>query len=400
MKLYPQKGHAMANELGSNTSLATVVAGLATKGCRKLLITSSTPGEGTSSVVAQAGRALACASDESVLLIDADPRNPSLRRAFGLQARRGLTELIEEVYLVEPMKEDPLQFGLGDWFEILRAQRRTGDLEVREGDQVYTLRFVKGSIYSIACPDGPAMKRLGEVLVEQGRLTAAQNEEGVRIHEESGRPYGDVLRALSWLTPGELLAALRTQVRDRLARLVALRLPEGRFTELAEPHRAAAGGRAIESSDGVIDELVYGPMREYFKRPFLSSQIPSYFSDTGVSNLKVLTAGQRECDLIAPRHREGFALLLDHLGGIFDLVLIDAPPVTRAGVTVGLAGQADGVLIVVRAGSVPASTVLNAVEKLRRADANILGIVLNEAGEDEPDTFAREVSSHVAAHPA
>src|SRR5688572_1239295 len=241
----------MARGVEYRNSLATVVGDLAAKGCRKLLVTSSARGEGTSSVVSRAGRALAAGARESVLLVDADPLNPSLRQAFGLTAQRGVTELIEEVYLIDPMHEDPLQFGLGDWFEILRAQRRTGELEVREGGQVYTLRVVKGSIFSIACPAEAKVKRLGEVLVEQGRLTPAQNDEGVRIHEESGRPYGDVLRALSWIKKEDLHVALRTQVRERLAGLVALRLPEGRFTELVESHRPAAGGRSIESRDGL-----------------------------------------------------------------------------------------------------------------------------------------------------
>jgi Mrp family chromosome partitioning ATPase len=390
----------MAKGLEFRNSLAAVVGDLAAKGCRKLLVTSSARGEGTSSVVSQAGRALAAGGHDSVLLVDADPLNPSLRRAFGLAARRGVTELLEEVYLIDPMREDPLQFGLGDWFEILRAQRRTGELEVREDGQAYRLRFVKGSIYSISCPAGTAAKRLGEVLVEQGRLTAAQNDEGVRIHEESGRPYGDVLRALSWIKPEDLHVALRAQVRERLAALVSLRLPEGRFSELVEPHRPAAGGRSIATGDGVIDELVFGAMREYFKRPYLASQIPSYFADTELPSLKVLTAGQREADLAAPRHREAFTLLLEHLGRIFDLVLIDAPPVSRAGATLAMAGRADGVLVVVRSGTAEGPAVLRAVEELRRADANVLGVVLNEAADDEADPIPWEVLSHGTANPA
>jgi Mrp family chromosome partitioning ATPase len=385
----------------SRSALATVVGDLAARGCSKLLVTSSGRDEGTSSVVSQAGRALASAARESVLLVDADPLNPSLRRAFGLNAQRGVSELLEEVYLIDPTHEDPLQFGLGDWFAILRAQRRSGELEVTESGRTWSLRIVKGSIYSIACPEGGGEKRLGEVLVEQGRLTAAQNEEAVRVHQESGRPYGDVLRALSWADHDDLVAALRVQVRERLASLVALRMPEGRFTELAEPHRPASGGRASSDSDGVIDELVFGPMHEYFKRPYLSSQIPSYFSDTEFAHLKVLTAGQRACDLLAPQHREGFALLLDHLGRIFDLVLIAAPPVTRGGPTTAMAGMADGVLLVVRSNGTEAPAVRQAIEELRRGDANVLGLVLNESGADgDAGTIPWEDLTHGHANPA
>ena len=179
-------------------------------------------------------------------------------------------------------------------------------------------------------------------------------------------------------------------------------MPACRFTELVEPHRPASGGRVTAPSDGILDGLVFGAMHEYFKRPYLSSQIPSYFSDTDIPNLKVLTAGQVEADLQAPRQREALAQLLDHLGRIFDLVLIDAPPVTRGGPTTALAAHADGVLMVVRSNATAAPAVRQAVEELRRADANVLGIVLNDVGNGDPpsDDIPWEVLTHGDANPA
>ena len=391
----PGRGSEGARE---SRSLAAVVGDLAARGCRRLLVAGSGRGAGTSSVVIQAGRALAAGTHESVLLVDADPRNPSLRQAFGLDTRRGLGELLEEVFLLDPAHEDPLQFGIGDWLTLLRAQRRTGELEIREDGETWTIRVVKGSIHSIAGPDGRGHRRLGEILVAQGRLTETQSEEAVRIHQESGRPFGDVLRALGWASGDDLRAALDTQVRERLANLVALRLPTGRFTELVEAHRPASGGRGTAESDGMIDDLVFGAMHDYFKRPYLASQIPSYFSDTDLPNLKVLTAGGRHGDLLAPREREAFALLLDHLGRIFDLVLIDAPPVARGGTTSALAGLADGVLLVVRSNGAEAPAVRQAAEELRRADANLLGLVLNEVEAGGVEDIPWEVLTHGSAN--
>ena len=68
--------------------------------------------------------------------------------------------------------------------------------------------------------------------------------------------------------------------------------------------------------------------------------------------------------------------LLATLKTQFDLVIIDAPPVlpvTDPGV---LASQADGVLLVVRAGKTQRKTVLEAQEQLKKARANMLGCVL------------------------
>jgi len=179
-----------------NSSLAASIGDLAARGCRRLVVTGVGPDDGTSAVVAEAGRALAGSAGESVLLVDANPDDPSLRRMFGLGGRRGLAELIEEVYLLDPTHEDPLQFGLGDWLAILRAQRRTGELRVQEDGRTWLLRIVKGSVHSITGPADASARRLGEVLVGRGRITESQNEEAARIQQESGRPYGEVLRSI------------------------------------------------------------------------------------------------------------------------------------------------------------------------------------------------------------
>jgi capsular exopolysaccharide synthesis family protein len=68
--------------------------------------------------------------------------------------------------------------------------------------------------------------------------------------------------------------------------------------------------------------------------------------------------------------------LLATLRSQFDLVILDAPPVlpvTDPGI---LASQADGVLLVVRAGKTQRKTVIDAREQLKKAKANIMGCVL------------------------
>ena len=68
--------------------------------------------------------------------------------------------------------------------------------------------------------------------------------------------------------------------------------------------------------------------------------------------------------------------LLATLKTQFDLIIVDAPPVlpvTDPGI---LASQADGVLLVVRAGKTQRKTVVAAQELLKKARANLLGCVL------------------------
>lgn len=76
--------------------------------------------------------------------------------------------------------------------------------------------------------------------------------------------------------------------------------------------------------------------------------------------------------------------LLATLKARFDMVIIDAPPVLPVSDPGILAAQADGVLLVVRAGKTQRKTVLAAQELLKKMRANVLGCVLTHVEYDLP----------------
>src|SRR6266496_6748197 len=161
----------MGKEMLMQSSLALEIEALAARGIRKLLVTSGAPGEGKSSVTAEAGQELVRSGRRSAVMVDADPFNATLHLLFGLPVGRGVGELIEEVYLADLMKEDPQQFGIGDWLELLRAQGRTGELLVRDDGEAYAVRLVRGSACSITCLEHPNGSRLADLLVKGHRIT-------------------------------------------------------------------------------------------------------------------------------------------------------------------------------------------------------------------------------------
>jgi capsular exopolysaccharide synthesis family protein len=63
---------------------------------KRILITSSVPGEGKSTVVANLACALAGSKQQKVLLLDGDLRRSSLAERLGLGDRPGLSELLQE----------------------------------------------------------------------------------------------------------------------------------------------------------------------------------------------------------------------------------------------------------------------------------------------------------------
>ena len=367
----------MAVDMIYQQSLAATIREHVSNGLRRLLVTSSSPGQGTSRVAAELGRALALWGRESAVVVDADPLHPSLHRIFGVADRRGLGDLLEETYWADLTRENPAQFGPGDWLEILRAQLGTGELQVRGDDQSFSIRLIKGTIHSISSPHGPEELRLGDILVRRQHITPRQREEALLIEQTTGRRLGDILERVGSVTSIELAEALEYQTSQRLVKLISLRDPECSFSELAEPYLPAAGGRSAVAPDGgCIDRLV-SEFRDYLKDPFLSSQVPGYLSDTALPGLKVLTAGMRPCDLFERRYLRPFGLLMNRLARLFDVVLVDTPPVSLTSPTSTLAGSADGVLLVVKAeGAVEG--IRKAAEDLRRAGGNVLGVVLNQ----------------------
>lgn len=97
----------------------------------------------------------------------------------------------------------------------------------------------------------------------------------------------------------------------------------------------------------------------------------------GRPNLSILTSGpgsHRAADLIGPRLAE----LLDEFAKVYDLVILDAPPLLGFAECLQMASAADGVVIVSRAGKTKRKAVAMVVSMLQRLRANIIGVVLNQ----------------------
>jgi capsular exopolysaccharide synthesis family protein len=104
---------------------------------------------------------------------------------------------------------------------------------------------------------------------------------------------------------------------------------------------------------------------------------------TYVHGVTLLSSGPtppNPAELLATRKMDEILSRIE--GPNTDMVIIDAPPVMPVTDAMVLAPRADGVLIVVRAGLTKASAVTQTVENLRRANANIIGLVINDVARD------------------
>jgi capsular exopolysaccharide synthesis family protein len=101
----------------------------------------------------------------------------------------------------------------------------------------------------------------------------------------------------------------------------------------------------------------------------------------GRPNLSLLPAGRtshRAADLVGPRMAE----LLDEFANEFDLVIFDSPPLLGFAETLQMATAADGVLVIARAGETRRKAVASVLGVLKRIQANVIGVVLNQVKRD------------------
>ena len=99
--------------------------------------------------------------------------------------------------------------------------------------------------------------------------------------------------------------------------------------------------------------------------------------DVGEENLSLLPAGQTSTspgELLASRAALN---LVEEMKEAYDLVVFDLPPAVVVADVAGFAANLDALLMVYRSGVVPGRVLTSAVNKLRQADVNLFGVILN-----------------------
>lgn len=99
---------------------------------------------------------------------------------------------------------------------------------------------------------------------------------------------------------------------------------------------------------------------------------------TEMVGLAVITTGPLPPNPAELLHDDNMRRLLADGGELYDLVIIDGPPVMGLADAPILANLSEGVLLVVQAGSTRKTLALNAVKRLNAARAQIVGVLINK----------------------
>ncbi len=116
-----------------------------------------------------------------------------------------------------------------------------------------------------------------------------------------------------------------------------------------------------------VSELIAGKSKFKFQQ----------FSWTVMENLDILTAGAKPNNPLACLESPQMQSLIDRVSDVYDLVIIDTPPLLVANDALTIGRLTDGLLLVSRPGVIDAATARAAREKLAISHSDVLGLVVN-----------------------
>ena len=342
------------------------------KGFRSLLLTSAAEEEGKTSTVANLAYATV-QTGSSVLMIDADLRKPYLSRLFPCQESSGLTGLLSGFFSSDIQNGSLKEFSVGDLFHLLSLQKKTGLLHLSEGRESLELLFVQGELVDLNWLTRPKEKKLATILVKNGLLTKEQAARAMRRQKDTGQKLGFVLINSGLLKKDELTGPLIIHMMEGLRTGLQFKKGAFSFKELPESDIDRPSFNPVDFPR-LYRQMIIGKE----EIPYLQKKINSCIVKTAIDNLFLQPAGKLPPNPSELLGSEGMTFLIANLKEKFDVLIIDTPPILPSSDALLLAPQADGVLLIVKAGKINREMVKKTIEQLHMVKANLLGLALSQ----------------------
>jgi capsular exopolysaccharide synthesis family protein len=112
------------------------------------------------------------------------------------------------------------------------------------------------------------------------------------------------------------------------------------------------------------------------------------------SGIHILPAGTVPPNPLELLSSKRFEDVLDKLREIFDIIVIDSPPLQMVSDSLVISQMASSVIYVVKADSTPYQVAQNGIKRLRRANAPLLGVVLNQLDLEKAERYYGEHSGY------
>ena len=110
-------------------------------------------------------------------------------------------------------------FGLGDIFQLIGIQRKTGILTLEEDGDAVTVKFLEGQVVGADTRSASVEDLLGAVLVRTGSITSEQLRQALALQKRTLQRLGFILVKNDFINEEELVEALRVQSLQIVYRL-------------------------------------------------------------------------------------------------------------------------------------------------------------------------------------
>lgn len=339
-----------------------------------LMLTSAGPGEGKTTTVGNLCYSFAQAG-KTVLMVDADMRKQQLTRIHASDQPVGLSGILSRVFSTRIEQGHLAQFGLGDLMQLARLNRLTGELELADKGERIALFFSQGELVDLNWRTRPREKSLVAQLIRAGLLTKDQARNAYIQNQQIGQNLGFLLTRTGWVEEEALRSHVNQQMVEGLQTLAQMS-PQAQF-------RFKVTSKSLPDSTphNLVDlkQLYQNTVVGGDTTPYLLKEIRRAIEQTETENLYMLASGPYPPKPAELLDSDRMRFLLKILTNLFDLVIIDSPPVLPTSDPLVLAPYVDGTLLVIKSGQLDRDAVRKAVEQLQMAKANLIGTILNQA---------------------
>ena len=339
---------------------------------RSLLVTSAGEREGKTSTVANLSYTMALAG-KTVLMVDTDLRKPALSRLGPSKDSKGITALLAEAFSTDIQSGSLGEFGVSDLFRLVSFQKKTGSLHLSDGKEKIHIYFLQGEPADVHHLTRAEEQRLGALLVRNKLLTKDQAEQALTRQGDTQQRLGFILLNMGLVKEDELAGFITLHMIEGLRTAMQFKSGTFSFQHLPESHFEHPSFDPVDLSK-LYRQVIIGEE----ELPYLQEKIHDAIIKTNVDNLFILPSGPRTPNPAELLESNRMSFLLSYLKRRFDRIILDSSPVLPASDAVLLSPQTDGVVLMVKPGEVNRELVEKAVRQLQVAEANLVGVVLNE----------------------
>ncbi len=108
------------------------------------------------------------------------------------------------------------EFGLADILQLIYFQRKSGVLTVKGKYDTIKVTFLEGNILEVTSTRKPEDKRIGQIMLKKGKITAQQLQEVLQKQKTTGKKTGEILVEEGLVSREDIQQILMQQVIDQL----------------------------------------------------------------------------------------------------------------------------------------------------------------------------------------